>query len=76
MKESFEIPVEGCDLSEVRQGDIVTYQAKSDDGTVVSVTTTDAVSVDEITCSKYRNARIKIIIDIDHDDVEYKGVTP
>lgn len=74
MKESFEIPFTGS-LSEVRDGDKVTYQG-TDGLTVVSVTTNDNIAVDEITCSKFRNARVRIIIDLDHDDVEYKGVTP
>ncbi len=74
MKESFEIPFEG-DLSEVREGNKVTYQG-ADGLTVVSVTTDDAVVYDQLTVSKYRNAKVRIIVDIDHDDIEYKGVTP
>ncbi len=74
MKESFEIPYSG-DLTEVRDGDRVTYQG-SDGLTVVSITTDDNVAVEQITCSKYRNAKVRVIIDLDHDDIDYKGVTP
>ena len=75
MKESFEIP-DVMDLTEVRDGHRVTYQGMSADGTVLSVTTDDAVTVDQMTVSKYRSAKVRVIIDIDHDDVEYKGVKP
>lgn len=75
MKERFEIPIDSCSLSEIRDGNKVTYQTQEGD-TVLSVTTSDTVSVDEITVSKYRNAKVMVIITFDHDDTYYKGVTP
>jgi hypothetical protein len=75
MKECFEIPINNCTLSEVREGNLVTYQM-AEGNIVLSITTDDAISVDTITIAKYNNASVKVIVTIDHNDVAYKGITP
>ena len=72
MKECFEIPVKPCDLHEVREGNRVSYRLNDGDTTLV-ISTSD-VQVDKMTVSKYRNAKVEVVIKIDLDDVEYEGV--
>ncbi len=40
------------------------------------VSTSDATVSKNLTVSKFRNARITVVITVDHDDVEYRGIQP
>lgn len=75
MKECFEIVLRPCDLHEVRDSNRVRYTLNDGD-TIMVVSTSDATVSKNLTVSKFRNARITVVITVDHDDVEYRGIQP
>jgi hypothetical protein len=75
MKESFEISVRPCDLHETRDSDRVRYTLNDGD-TIIMVSTNDPTLTENLSVSKFRNARVTLVITVDHDDMEYKGIQP
>lgn len=75
MKESFEISVHPCDLHEVRDDGRVRY-TMNDGDTILTIGTSDPTMTKNLSVSKFRNARVTVVITVDHDDTEYKGIQP
>jgi hypothetical protein len=74
MKEQFEITTTSY-LTEVRDKDRVSYSL--DDGdTILTISTSDPTITEKLTVSKYRNACVKVIITVEHDDMAYKDIQP
>jgi len=74
MREQFEITTTS-DLTEVSCGNRVSYSLNDGD-TIMSITTSDSTIKEKLSVSKYRNASVKIIITVEHDDMEYKDIQP
>jgi hypothetical protein len=75
MKECFEIAVKPCDLHETRDNSRVRYTLNDGD-TIIMVSTSDPTMTEGLAVSKFRNARVEVVITVDHDDMEYKGIQP
>ena len=73
MKECFEIMVRPCDIHETRDSDRVRYTLNDGD-TIIMVSTSDPTVTERLTVSKFRNARVRVVVTVDHDDMEYKGI--
>lgn len=72
MKRSFEIPGRG-DLHEVVKNGYVSYRYNDGDTTLL-VTTTERLSADGCSVSKFADAKITIIIETDDQKTEYEGI--
>jgi len=72
MREQFEITTIS-DLTEVRDGDRVSYTLNDGD-TILTLSTNDPTITEKLSVSKYRNASVKVTITVEHDDMEYKDI--
>ena len=75
MKESFEIPIGPCDITEIRSPGQVAYILTHENTSLV-VSTDDDRPVEAMQANKFANARVRVIVDIDHEQTIYKGIEP
>jgi len=73
MREQFEITTKKTDITEVRDGDKVSYSLNDGD-TILTLVTSDPTITERLSVSKYRNASVKVTIMVEHDDMEYKDI--
>ena len=74
MREQFEIETTS-ELTEVRDGDRVRY-TMNDGDTMLTLSTSDPSSNQELRVTKYNNSKIRVFIIIEHDEIVYKDVKP
>jgi len=75
MRSQFVIDTNQSDLTVVRDSERVRY-ALNDGDTILTLATSDATKVEDLAVSKYKNAHVRVIITIDHDDAEYENIQP
>jgi len=75
MREQFAIDTNQADLTVVRDSKRVRYTLNDGD-TILNLSTSDDIIVEDLSVSKYNNAHVRVTITIEHDDAEYKNVQP
>ena len=75
MKEQIDIITNPADLTVIRGNGKSSYSMTDGDTLITVITSDHSININSLV-SKYNNAKVRVSITIEHDNVEYKDIEP